>query len=221
MKTPLFTSLFCLSLIGASLCSAQNTSFSYNDSTNGGTLVDSNPALNAASFTSGTGTFTFDIQITTVGSTTGYSLWLQTEMASAPRISITNESYFIFTTGQSLELPKTFSDPSGANPGFLSDKGANEAGDLGAIGSAQPALSGAKVATLTFSLNGLAPGTYSLRTTILNPKPSEATVNFNDDFATTSAIYTITIVPEPSTWMLLIGGGLVLASFAIRRTRDV
>jgi hypothetical protein len=207
-------------LLGASWAFGQTASFSFNDNTApAGTLTDLNPAINAATFNSGTGTFNVDVSLTFAGGTsTGYSLWLETETGAASKISITNETFFTFTTPTDSEAkPWNFTDSSAAHSGFLSDKSATQGGDLGATGTAQTAGT-YKVVDLQFTLSGLAPGTYHLETTTLSPKPSEATVNATDAFAPQS-IYTITIVPEPATWSLLVLGGLGAVGLNLLRTR--
>jgi len=198
-------------LLGASWAFGQSASFTFNDTTApAGTLTDLNSAINAATFSSGTGTFNVDVSLTFAGGTsTGYSLWLETETGAASKISLTNETFFTFTTATDSEAkPWNFTDSSGAHSGFLSDKSATQAGDLGATGTAQVAGT-YKVVDLGLTLSGLAPGTYHLETTTLSPKPSEATVAATDAFATQS-VYTITIaaVPEPATWSLMALGGL-------------
>ena len=208
-------------LLGASWAFGQ-ASFTFNDTTApAGTLIDTNPALNAATFNSGTGTFNIDVSLTFAGGTsTGYSLWLETETGAASKISITGETFSFFTTPTDSEAkPWSFTDSSGAHSGFLSDKSATQAGDLGATGTAQAAGT-YKVADLQLTLSGLAPGTYHLETTSLSPKPSEATVGGNDSFAAQS-IYTITIaaVPEPATWSLMALGGLGTVGLNILRAR--
>jgi len=207
-------------LLSASWALSQTASFSFNDTTApAGTLIDTNPAVNAATFDSGTGTFNIDVSLAFAGGTsTGYSLWLETESGSAAKISITGETLFTFTTMTDSEAkPWNFTDSSGSHSGFLSDKSATQAGDLGATGTAQAAGT-YKVVDLGFTLSGLAPGTYHLETTTLSPKVSESTVNINDAVAPQS-IYTIAIVPEPATWSLMALGGLGAVGLNILRAR--
>jgi hypothetical protein len=215
------TLLLTVSLwLSASWAFAQTASFSFNDTTApAGTLVDTNAAVNAATFSSGTGTFNVDVSLTFAGGTsTGYSLWLETETGGASKISITGETLFTFTTPTDSEAkPWGFTDSAGAHSGFLSDISATQAGDLGATGTAQAAGT-FKVTDLQFTLSGLAPGTYHLETTSVGTKPSEATVAGNDAFAPQS-IYTITVVPEPATWSLLILAGLGALALNILRAR--
>ena len=209
-------------LLGAGWARGQTASFSFDDTVNNttvGDLHDSNAAINAGTFSSGTGTFNLDISLTFAGGTsTGYSFWLQTETGAASKISITSETLFTFPTQTDMEpKPWNFNDSSGANSGFLSDKSATQAGDLGATGTAQAAGT-YKVVDLQFTLSGLAPGTYHLETTTVGPKVSEATVAQNDAFAQ-QVIYTFTIVPEPATLSLLGLGALGSFGLTLLRAR--
>src|SRR5437016_13737504 len=87
-------------LLRASWALGQTAIFSFDDTVNNTivtNLQDTNPATNAATFNSGTGTFNIDIFLTFSGGTSpGYSLWLETEIGTASQISITNETYFTF-----------------------------------------------------------------------------------------------------------------------------
>jgi hypothetical protein len=206
---------------------------SFDDTVNNtivGNLHDSNLSTSAGTFSSGTGTFTIDANLTWSGGTaSGLSYWLETESGIASKISITNETYFTFTTPQDTEAAASasnswkFTASGGTDSGFtrdISNPGA-QTGDLGATGTATSATSGTThVSELTFQITGLAPGTYHLETTHLGTLPSEATVNNNDALFSSQGIYTFTVVPEPATMSLLALGGL--SSFgltALRRRR--
>lgn len=190
--------------------------------------------------TSGTfnssGTFSLDVYITFSGfSANGLSFWLQTQAALAPKLTITNEQYFTFfdpndgpTPGSMVAFNnKAFSSSSGANTGMFTDQdvtanpqtGTLTGGDLGATGTGQTAGT-YLVGTLTFTLNGATNGTYTLGTTTLSPKSSYAgDTNFvSHNFP--AATYSITIVPEPSTIALLIGGAGLLGVNLLRRRRS-
>ena len=176
------------------------------------TFNDNNGTPNAGTYNPND-TFNVDVFLTDAAASKGVSYWLQTESGAASKISITNESYFNFTTGTQTDFPKAFTSSSGASSGFLTDQGtgANSglSGDLGGTANGNTVNAGTyQISTLTFSLNGLAAGTYHLETTTASPKGSIAT---NTDFSDTSigqSVYTFTVVPEPSTWSLLGLGGI-------------
>ncbi len=164
-----------------------------------------------------TDTFSFDVNLTLSGWTgagltaAGLSYWLQVPTALAPYITITSNTYFTFTDSINPGVPKTFTDTGGANPGYLSDKGPSDLGDLGAITNdmSEEIQDGMyKMTTVTFSLSGAPLGTYDLLTTNLGGKASEVNdTSFGTHFIPTGT-YHIAVVPEPSTWSLVVLGGL-------------
>jgi PEP-CTERM motif len=145
----------------------------------------------------------------------GLSYWLQVSNALAPNITFTVGYTFFPTADANQVVPVTvpFDTMSGANMGFLS-----EIRDLGQTTASVP---GTEVTpgtylinTLSFTITGAAPGTYLLQTTTLSPHGSATgDTNFVDQLIP-GITYTITIVPEPSTYALLalgLGGvGLML-----------
>jgi hypothetical protein len=198
------------------------------------TLSFDDNGAGAGTATSGTynstDTFSFDVNLTFTSpptSVVGFSLWLEVPTALAPYISITSETYFTFSStgtsnaNDSSAKPWAFTSTSGADPGFLADQSATQSGDLGNTNNTSPVSPGTyTVANITFSLTGAPAGTYTLESTTLSPKTSEATEGgtFND-FALAQTQYVITVVPEPGTLSLLGLGGLGSLGLTILRAR--
>jgi hypothetical protein len=173
---------------------------------------------NAGTYNS-TDHFSVDLYLTYSGYTaSGLSLWFQTTANAAPNIFI---SQFTWDT--------TFTDRGNANlasypMGFtlLESNGMYtnpNPSDFGAIvkdvhNGLVPAGT-YLIGNLSVSLSGLAAGVYVLQTDATSPHGSEVSRftgdTFVDEFLPVST-YTITIIPEPSTFALLIvmaiGAGL-------------
>lgn len=188
--------------------------------------------------TSNIGTFNFSVNVfltfTTDGSVPnmlqGLSYWLETETGAASHITLTSETYFTITSQTDPGVNKVFNASSGADSGFLAshdsvanpNTGTIDTGDLGGTFPAHAA-GMFQVATLNFSVSGLAPGTYHIETTHLQGLTSEATNNNTNPSARDSlipqAIYTITVVPEPATLSLLGLGALGSLGLTVLRAR--
>ena len=188
---------------------------SYNDQGAGGGTATSGSYASTSSFS-------FDVNLTFTSPPTqvrGYSLWLEVPTALAPFISITSEQYFTFTNATSA-TPHAFNDTAGTDSGFMS-----ETGDLGAItnlgNNETPVNPGAyHVSTLTFNLSGAPAGTYTLQSTVLSPRTSEASEQTTfTDFPFAQTQYVITVVPEPATLSLLALSGLGSVGLTMLRAR--
>src|ERR1700730_11642601 len=123
-------------MVSAGLAFGQTALLSFDDTVNntiGANLHDSNSSTTAGTFSSGTGTFTIDANLTfSGGNTTGLSYWLETESGIATKISLTNDTYFTFTTAQDSEAkPLSFAASAGTDSGFTWDQSATQTGDLG------------------------------------------------------------------------------------------
>ena len=194
--------LLLTAILAAAVSSAFGQTITFNDNVGVANAGTYNP----------TDVFNVDVFLNVTSNSSGFSYWLQTESGIASQITLTAQQYFTFDTNTQPGA-KTFSDTAGADVGFLSAKGAGAlSGDLGGTNAAGVTIAANntyKVSNLTFSLSGLAPGTYHLYTTTLSPKASEYTSQpgFVDNLLP-RATYTFTVVPEPATWSLFGLGGV-------------
>src|SRR5437764_3985155 len=193
-----------LSVIGAR---AQSALFIYNDG---------NGTPNAGTYTPGS-TFTFSIKLGFVAGGSivnldGLSYWMPQQSPGSPTpfaITLRNVTGSPFTDLQTPGL--TY--PQNLNP--------TNANDLGAAQPVGPAGLGAGtyfVASITIDipLNAPTTGTFVLSNTTSGPKTSVISDSFGHTFAIPEADYTITMIPEPATW-LTPALGLVALLVAQRR----
>src|SRR5947209_2903533 len=151
MKKAILTAVVPLLMVTSAAFGTQTLSFN-----------DNNGTATAGTYNS-TDTFNFDVNLTfssPPSSSPGLSYWLEVPTALAPFITITGEQYFTFTIGTDPSLPKTFTDSSGADAGYLTDKSSSAAGDLGGTTTSGPLAPGSyQVSNISFSLSGAPAGT--------------------------------------------------------------
>jgi hypothetical protein len=224
MKKTLLVTIVC-AMFTAGAVYGQTQSIAFDDLGLGG------GAGNEGTYSPGD-SFSFDVILTFAGyNSPGYSLWLETQTGLAPFISITAISYFKFTDSTDEGVPKAFNDTSGqSSSSFLTDDdtvtnpdtGTFDQGDLGA--TSPIATPGSyKILHITFQLSGAPVGNWALQSTTTSPKVSivtDSTTNTanNIDRPLGQTIYSITIIPEPST-LALIGVTAVAGAIIARRRR--
>ena len=171
-----------------------------------------------------TDTFSFDVLLTYSGyNASSISFWLEASTAFAGSLSITGVTYgTIFPDPQSISPnPIPFGTSSGASPGHLT-----ETYDLGSSANGTTASPGTYfVAHITFAITNAPPGTFDIASTVTIPHTSEVTSFDGTTFADNNlpaSHYSITIVPEPSTFTLIGLGaitGLGLFARGFRRRK--
>ena len=160
--------------------------------------------------------FTFAINLAytpggTVNNLAGLSYWLQQESPGSPFLfSITARD----VTGSSFNFLQS--------PGAVFPQAMNPAnsGDLGAGTQSGNGLGAGSyfIADITVAISPSAPisGTYVLSQTLTGGKISVITDMVGHTFAIPEADYTITLVPEPATWL---GSALTAAALLIVMVR--
>jgi PEP-CTERM motif len=165
-------------------------------------------------------TFTVDVTLTfAVYSSDGLSYWLETAPGTQSFFHITAETYLTFTVPEVPGWPNNFDFPmmNGVDAGYFATHN-----DLGAVVADifMPVPPGTYlISHITFSITGAAPGVYTFFTTTTNPRPSSVADNDLGEHNLPRASFTITVVPEPSTFALLAAAGAGLGMIAYRRWR--
>jgi hypothetical protein len=185
-------------------------------------LSDGVGSPTSGSYNAGT-SFSLAITLGISTGSAGYSLWFDTAAANASFFSISGFTIAVgspFSDPTSANGAQSFNTANGGRPNFLSNLN-----DLGYTtpGGTTAAAGSYAVETINFLIAANTPaGIYTIQTTPAASGgrasgSSDASFNF---IQAPSAIYTITVVPEPSTWALLAGGALALgATTAARRQR--
>jgi hypothetical protein len=152
-------------------------------------------------------TFTVDTLLTFAGySARAVSFWLETAVGAQGFFHITAEQHFVFDgdTGPSEFVCGSF---------CITDR------DLGGVSQTLIPPGTLDIAHISFSITNAAPGVYTFYSTTDNPHVSIVTDQDFNDNPIPQASFSITIVPEPSTFALLALTGIGVGFLAYRRWR--
>jgi hypothetical protein len=199
-------------LITTVICGTIVAGTAFSQSTQSLTLTPSGTTFNQND------TFTLNTFLTFSGyHADGLSYWLETAPGTQSFFSITAETYLTFTDGNQPGWPNNFdfAMTHGVDTGYFATDN-----DLGAVvhDFTMPVPPGTyQVSHISFSIMGAAPGVYTFYTTTTNPRPSIVSQDLIDHDLP-RASFTITVVPEPSTFALLAVAGAGVALLACRRS---
>ena len=196
-----------LILATVSMADAQTAVFGFNDH---------NGSPNSGTYSPGD-SFTFSITLAftpggNVANLEGLSYWF--EQANNPG------GPFIFSITNRDLSASVFNDPQTLHVVYPQVLSPQSASDLGAIDDAGPVGAGGYfIADVTIQISaGAAPGIYQIENTTTGGKTSAITDSAGHTAPIPQAIYTVTIVPEPSSIALFVTG-LPMALGFVRRLR--
>jgi hypothetical protein len=202
-KTLLITTIICGMMVAGTAFSQHTQSLQFIPS---GSIFNQND------------TFAVDTYLTFFGySAVFFDYWLETAPGTQSFFHITAETYLTFTDPTQPGWPNNFDFPmtNGIDAGFFATHNDLGADNVPLIGVPPGTV---QVSQITFSITGAAPGVYTFYSTSTSSRPSTVTDTNLEANLIPRASFTITVVPEPSTFALLVLTGAGLGLIAYRRT---